>query len=155
MHVIEADLANPAHQQAIVELTDAYARDPFGDGRPLEDEVRERLIDGLRSHPTTLVMLAYEGDQPIGIATCFLGFSTFYAKPLVNIHDLAVLAGRRGQGVGRRLLGAVEQKARELGCCRLTLEVVEHNRARELYESFGFSKALPATGRALFLTKPL
>jgi len=30
--VVEADLSQPAHQQAILELTDTYARDPMGQG---------------------------------------------------------------------------------------------------------------------------
>jgi len=42
-------------------------------------------------------------------------------------------------GVGRALLEAVEARALELGCCKLTLEVHEDNlRARRLYEHFGF-----------------
>jgi GNAT superfamily N-acetyltransferase len=155
MHVVEADLQNRAHQQAILYLTDAYASDPMGNGRPLDPEVRARLIAGLRSIPTSVVLLAYEGDAPIGIATCFLGFSTFAARPLLNIHDLAVVPARRGQGVGRQLLHAAEEKARELECCKLTLEVMEHNPARRLYESYGFAQAqnLPEGGGALFFTK--
>jgi GNAT superfamily N-acetyltransferase len=157
MHIIIADLENPAHQRVIVELTDAYARDPLGDGRPLADDVRERLIDGLRAHPTTLVFLAYEGDEPIGIATCFLGFSTFYARPLVNVHDLSVLAAHRGQGVGRQLLAAVEAEAQRLGCCKLTLEVLERNPARRLYESCGFEHVEydNDAGMSLFYAKTL
>ena len=137
--VIEADLDAPQHQEAIVSLINAYARDPMGDGRDLPPEVRERLIPGLRRHPTTLVFLAFDGERPAGIAVCFLGFSTFAARPLINIHDLAVVPEYRGQGVGRLLLGRVEAKGRELGCCKLTLEVRNDNhRAQRLYQKAGF-----------------
>jgi ribosomal protein S18 acetylase RimI-like enzyme len=156
--IVEANLTRPDHQQAVVELTDAYAMDPMGNGQPLAPAIRAALILGLQRHPTTLVLLAYQGSKAVGIATCFYGFSTFAARPLINIHDLAVLPEHRGQGVGRRLLDAVEGKARALGCCKLTLEVREGNsRARRLYAAAGFGQAVcrAPTGGALFLSKPL
>jgi ribosomal protein S18 acetylase RimI-like enzyme len=73
------------------------------------------------------------------MAVCFIGFSTFAARPLLNIHDFAVAGAFRGQRVGARLLEHIEQKARELGCCKLTLEVKDDNHAaRRLYKRFGF-----------------
>lgn len=156
--IVEADLDRPEHADAVLALVDAYARDPMGDGAPLASEVLENLVPGLRAHPTTLVFLAHRGDAPVGIAVCFRGFSTFKARPLVNIHDLAVLPGERGRGTGRRLLEAVERKARDLGCCKLTLEVQEDNRrARRVYAAAGFDRAryVEAAGGALFLSKPL
>ncbi len=130
----------------------------MGDGKPLAPEVQNALIPGLRHHPTTLIFLAYQGDVAIGIAVCFLGFSTFAAKSLINIHDLAVLSGYRGLGIGRQLLEAVERKAQTLDCCKLTLEVLEHNhRARRVYEAAGFAQATyqEEAGGALFLAKLL
>jgi len=156
--IIEADLAHPDHARDVVSLTQTYALDPMGNGAALDPAVAGRLITGLREHPTTLILLAYSGDRAVGIATCFRGFSTFRARPLLNVHDLAVAPDHRGRGVGARLLAAVEQKARELGCCRLTLEVQEHNaNARRLYGRAGFAQMVygaPAGG-ALFYVKPL
>jgi ribosomal protein S18 acetylase RimI-like enzyme len=104
------------------------------------------------------VFLAYDGEVPVGVAVCFLGFSTFAAKPLVNLHDVAVVPTHRGRGVGRALLAAVEAKARELGCCKRTLEVLDKNeRALRTYRAAGFTRyALQAgAGAAIFLTKAL
>jgi GNAT superfamily N-acetyltransferase len=154
--IVEADLTRPEHQRDVVAMTAAYALDAMGNGRALSPEVLERLIPGLREHPTTLIFLAYDDQKPVGIATCFLGFSTFAARPLINVHDLAVLPGYRGTGVGRALLDAVQQRARERGCAKLTLEVQEHNlRARRVYEAAGFSHALyvESSGGALFYAK--
>lgn len=156
--IVEADLNRMEHQQAVVALIDAYARDPMGNGKPLAQEVRRALIPGLQQHPTTVIFLAYQADTAIGIALCFRGFSTFAARPLINIHDLAVLPAYRGQGVGRRLIEQVERKARNLGCCKLTLEVQENNhRARQVYEAMGFAQTqyVEAAGSSLFLSKPL
>ena len=139
-------------------LLDAYAADPMGNGAPLSGEVRRTIIPGLREHPTTIIFLAYQRDEAVGLAVCFRGFSTFNARPLINIHDLAVLPTCHGQGVGRQLLQAVERKARLLGCCKLTLETQENNhRVRRVYEAAGFAQAVyeEAAGGALFLTKSL
>ena len=158
VEIVEADLDRPEHQKAVLELTDAYARDSMGNGKPLSDEVRRNLISGLREHPTTAIFQAYQGRNAIGIANCFIGFSTFAARPLINIQDLAVLPGHREQGIGRLLLEAVERKGREIGCCKLTIEVQENNhRARHVYASVGFSQAVyvEAAGGALFLSKLL
>ena len=78
-------------------------------------------------------------DEPAGIAVCFFGFSTFRARPLLNVHDLAVMPKYRRQGVGSALLRECENRALRAGCCKLTLEVQDDNlRARALYERFGF-----------------
>jgi GNAT superfamily N-acetyltransferase len=136
----EADLANPVHAAAIVAVLDSYARDPMGGGEPLSADVRARLLPGLRSHPTTLVLLAFDEGEAVGIAVCFFGFSTFQGRPLLNVHDLAVLPARRGAGIGRALLAAAEAHARRRGCCKLTLEVQDQNhRARAVYARFGFT----------------
>ena len=60
---------------------------------------------------------------------------------MLNVHDMAVVDGQRGRGIGRRLLEAVEQEARARGCCKITLEVRDDNdTARHLYDRFGFGQ---------------
>jgi hypothetical protein len=54
-----ADLSSPADAAAYVAMLDMYSRDPLGDAKPLDDDVRERIVPGLLEHPTTLVWLAY------------------------------------------------------------------------------------------------
>lgn len=154
----EADLSRPDHQAATVHLLNAYAMDPMGDGRPLSEAARRDVIPGLQQHPTTLVFLAYRNAEPVGLAICFRGFSTFAARPLINISDYFVLQEHRGSGIGRLLLATIEQHARHLGCCRITLEVQENNQhARSVYAAAGFAQAVyvPEAGGALSLSKPL
>lgn len=152
--ILPADLTNPRHQKAVIDLLDHYAREPLGGGGPLAQDVRERLIPGLRSHPSALVLLAWQNDIPAGIALCFEGFSTFNAKRLINIHDLAVHADFRGQGIGRALLRAVEALARHRGCCKITLEVRHDNViAQTLYRAEGYTE--PGNEKHLFWAKKL
>ena len=156
--IVQADLDNGKHQEAILQMLDAYSQDPMGDGKPLAPEVRRALIPGLKKHPTTIIFLAYAKRAPVGIAVCFKGFSTFAARPLINIHDFAVLPECRGKGVGRLLLQAVEDKAIGLGCCKLTLETQENNtKARRIYKAAGFAQAVyqAEAGGSLFYSKPL
>ena len=114
-------------------------------------------MSGLKAQSSSLVLLAYEADAAVGAAVCFFGFSTFKARPLLNVHDLAVVPGQRGRGIGRALLAAAEDRARARGCCKLTLEVQEANaRARGLYRSFGFRDyAIGDWESTRFLEKPI
>jgi GNAT superfamily N-acetyltransferase len=158
IRVVEADLATAEHARVVRKLTDAYARDPLGNGASLGRDVLDRLVPGLLATPTSIVFLAYAGDEPAGIATCFRGFSTFKARPLLNIHDVGVRPEYRGRGVGHALVSAAVAKARVLGCCRVTLEVQERNGpARRLYEREGFvhAHAKSSAGGALFFMKDL
>jgi ribosomal protein S18 acetylase RimI-like enzyme len=55
-------------------------------------------------------------------------------------------------------LEAVEAKASELGCCKLTLEVMDKNhQAVNMYQAAGFERyALQEeAGAAIFMSKPL
>jgi len=158
VEIVEADLTRQDHQKAVIDLIDAYAKDPMGNGDPLPGDVKSALIPGLKEHPTTLIFLGMINGEAVGIAVCFIGFSTFAARPLINVHDLAVLPGFRGSGVGRQLLAGVERKARDLGCCKVTLEVLENNhRALKLYAAAGFARATYTVeaGGALFFAKKL
>jgi ribosomal protein S18 acetylase RimI-like enzyme len=152
----EGNFADAGDAAAIVTVLDSYASDPAGGGAPLTREVRERLVPALRGQPTALVLLAFVGPTPVGIAVGFFGLSTFQARPLLNIHDLAVIAAYRGKGVGRALLREAEKRALARGCCKLTLEVQDANaRARGLYASFGFEDFVVAGSATRFLSKPL
>ncbi|HET6883011.1 MAG TPA: GNAT family N-acetyltransferase, partial [Pirellulales bacterium] len=101
IQIVKADLSNAHHQDAVLAMMNAYSRDPMGDGKPLSEFARQHLVDGLRNHPTTVVFLALEGALPRGIATCFGGFSTFAARPLINISDFYIDPDFRGRGLGR------------------------------------------------------
>lgn len=158
--IVEADLNDPRHQSAVLCMMDNYSADPMGDAKPLSDFARRNLISGLRTHPTTLVFLAFRGDQPCGIATCFRGFSTFAAKPLINVSDFFVEPAFRGQGIGRLLLEAILEEAKRKDCCKLTLEVQQNNsRARSIYEKFGFKQAVYAAdaegGGSLYMVRSI
>ena len=150
IEIVEADYRDDEHCKAIKHLTNSYAKDEMGGAEPLAEEVLSKMIDGLRETSNAFTILAYLDGEPVGIANCFIGFSTFEAQKLINIHDLAVIPEARGRGIGENLLETVQKKARKLNCCKLTLEVREDNPASHLYERFGFENHNP---RMWFMTK--
>ena len=158
--VLPVDYTDHAHREALVMLLNAYALDPMGGGEGLTKDVKDRLCDELAQRPQAFSFIAWNGSGPqtqaVGLINCMEGYSTFKAKPLMNIHDIAVLPTHRGAGVGQALLAAAEQLARQRGCCKLTLEVLTGNhRALSSYLRFGFAPyALdPAAGQASFMQK--
>ncbi len=156
LRICRADYSNPVHAAAVVMLLDAYAQDPAGGGEGLSDFAKSRLVPELAARPHAFSVLAFDGEQPVGLINCIEGFSTFACKPLVNVHDVAVLPGHRGQRVGEKMLELAEAIARERGACKMTLEVLQGNQsAIRLYERIGFAayQLDPAMGQAQFFQK--
>lgn len=154
--ILALDLAEPAHRQALTALLQHYACDPMGGGQPLAQAVLAALPQALAARTDYAGFLARCEGEWVGLLNAFEGFSTFAARPLLNIHDLVVHAGWRGRGVARHLLGAAQAHALRRGCCKLTLEVLSANRpALARYRAFGFAAYTldPAAGQALFLQK--
>jgi len=153
-----ANLKNPRDAHDYQAQLAAYALDPMGGGQALPPHRLRRVIEDLQEMPQAHLFLARVAEQAVGFATCFSAYSTFRARPLWNIHDIAVLTEYRGRGIGRALLDAIAESARGAGCCKLTLEVREDNPvAASLYQKTGFSTA-QIEGRAvqyLFLEKAL
>lgn len=143
---------------AVVAILDEYARDPMGGGEGLGEEVKGRLVEELAKRRWIRTLLAEVCGEAVGLLVAVEGFSTFAGRPLMNIHDVAVREAWRGRGVGGALLGEAERWARELGACKLTLEVLEGNEgAQRLYRRLGFVayQLSEATGRAEFWEKVL
>lgn len=158
IELLIADYENRQHQEDLVYLLDAYAADPMGGGEPLSEHTRNTLCAELASRPQVFSVLCYVDGRPAGLCNCVEGFSTFKARPLVNIHDIAVVSEFRGMGLSHRMLEKTEEIARERNCCKLTLEVLQGNEvAQRSYLSYGFSgyELDPELGKAMFWEKPL
>jgi GNAT superfamily N-acetyltransferase len=158
IEIVEADLSTPSHAEAVVQLMDEYALDPMGGGKGLSDYVKANLSAELAKRKTAHVVLAFVNRKPAGLIVCLEGFSTFACKPLLNIHDVIVALPHRGRGLSKLLLQKAEAIAISLGCCKLTLEVLEGNHvAQSAYKAYGFRgyELDPQMGKALFWEKKL
>ena len=151
-----ADYGCASDAAAVVTLLDAYASDSAGGGKPLSDFAKTHLVRELAARPQAYTVLAFDGDQPVGLVNCIEGFSTFACKPLVNVHDVAVLASHRGRGVAAQMLALAERQALARGAVKMTLEVLSGNEpAVNLYRRIGYEgyQLDPAMGTAQFFQK--
>ena len=156
--IIQADLTNPIHAKALIILLNSYALDAMGGGEALSDFTKANLAKEINKRSDTTVILAFDGDKPAGVINCIEGFSTFACKPLINIHDVYVSADFRGKGIATKLLQEAELLARNKGCCKITLEVLEGNKpAKQAYLKLGFDgyELDPEMGKAMFWQKKL
>ncbi len=157
-HVELVDYQNPQQADELLSLLSSYATDVMGGGEDLLPHVKENLILALSEHPGAFSLIAYVEGEAAGMANCFMGFSTFACAPLVNIHDFAVAPKYRGLQLSQLMLAKVEAIARERGCCKVTLEVLQGNTvAQNAYRKSGFAgyELDAEQGHALFWQKKL
>jgi GNAT superfamily N-acetyltransferase len=106
------------------------------------DEVtatEEQLVDVLfGERPAAEVLLAYEGESPVGFALFFHNFSTWLGRPGLYLEDLFVKPEKRGKGYGRALLVELAKIARDRGCGRMEWAVLDWNEpAIKFYRAIG------------------
>lgn len=154
IQIIKADLSNPLHCQAEIELMKMYMEDKMGGVEPLDEKGNHKLISGLKEIPNILIFLAIKEERFVGLTNGFVNFATFTVKKFLNIHDVIVNPNYRGKGIGKMLLEKNVTWAREkLGCSKVTLEVRDDNLvAKSLYKSLGFKDSDPPM---LYWTKML
>jgi ribosomal protein S18 acetylase RimI-like enzyme len=123
----------------------------------LSEYARTHLVSELAARSYAFSILAFDGDRaPVGLVNCLEGFSTFKCRPLVNVHDVAVLPAYRGRGIAKAMLAEAEHQARRRGAVKMTLEVLSGNTvALALYRRIGYGayQLDPALGTAQFMQK--
>jgi GNAT superfamily N-acetyltransferase len=106
------------------------------------DEVtatEEQLLDVLfGERQAAEVLLAFEGDSPVGFAVYFYNFSTWLGRAGLYLEDLFVKPDKRGKGYGRALLVELAKIARDRGCGRMEWAVLDWNEpAIKFYRALG------------------
>lgn len=144
IEVIVGDIKNVEHQQAMLSQLDLYMRDPMGGQGAMSEKLASEILSGLMVQPNFVFFLAKCNNEFAGFANCFVNFSTFKAKQLINIHDFAVAPQFRNKGIGKELMNGIFNYSLENHFCKVTLEVRHDNpKAQNLYKSLGFSECNP------------
>jgi ribosomal protein S18 acetylase RimI-like enzyme len=110
----------------------------------------ERIIE----EPDSEYLLAAPaaGEPAAGVVQLRYRWSVWRASHDCLLEDLYVAADARGAGLGRALVQATIDRARERGSRRIELDTAERNEAAvALYRSFGFDDRAYEGGRALLL----
>ncbi len=156
--VLQASYTNPVHAEAICHVLNGYAQDPMGEGTAIAGRGAAASARGTGQAPSCLQRAGFRQRRTGGAGQLFRRFSTFACRPLVNVHDVAVMKDFRGLGLSQKMLQKVEDIARQRGCCKITLEVLGGNAvAQASYAKFGFAAGMfdPAHGPMEFWIKPL
>jgi len=101
----------------IEELFEAPGRRPRG-------YTRGRGREGFRhavADPDSDVLLAVDGDRVVGMASVYVDYLSIRDGWRCWLQDLVVTSSRRGSGIGKMLLDAATEWARERGCTHLDL----------------------------------
>jgi len=110
--------------------------------REVMDQAVARVVDrALTSATADAVVLAAvdAAGRGLGFVHIHATSDFFTGEKHGHVSDLVVASAAEGRGVGRALMAAAEQWARDQGYRLLSLNVFEENhRARELYTRLGY-----------------
>lgn len=130
---IRVRLAGPRDCEALIALLDNPAH------------AREQVLAWLETPGTTLLVAQSE----VGVLAVAVLLTRIMPKPgggmhkVVEVDNLVVHADQRGQRIGRRLLAAVVEWARQRRAAQVEVMVGDTNPdARRFYEAFGFASSV-------------
>jgi GNAT superfamily N-acetyltransferase len=92
--------------------------------------------DYLCERPPIECDLAFEGEEPVGIATWYWTYASFAAARGIYLEDLFVRPEFRGRGTGKALLAGLARRALKAGAGRVEWSVLDWNKPSiDFYES--------------------
>jgi ribosomal protein S18 acetylase RimI-like enzyme len=143
---VSVRLAGPGDVEVVARLL-AEFNEHNGRDWPPEAAIRagvERLI----ARDDTEYLLG--GDPPAGVVGLRYRYGVWWDGEDCNVEDVFVRADARGTGLGRALVSAAIDRARERGCRRMELDTGADNApAQGLYRSLGFQD------HGIFMRRPI
>jgi GNAT superfamily N-acetyltransferase len=132
---------SPQQMDPLLPLIAAYQR--FYEVADVDDE-RNRAFFSRFLAPSEDGMLlgAWRGEELVGYACLYWHFTTLVPAETVLMNDLFVAGNQRGKGIGRALIEASAQVARERGAHHLEWATAPDNvAAQRLYDSTGAERS--------------
>ena len=103
-------------------------------------EKASKYISARFNDGDSIIYVAENGDQELaGFVQLYPSFCSVSAVPILILYDLFVDHSKRSNGIGRSLMNAARDFARENGYKRLELSTAKDNYiGQSLYESLGY-----------------
>ena len=122
--------------RAIGQLLHDFNRE-FDEPTPAVETLAQRVAHLLQGVDTVVLLV---GDGPDGLAVLRFREAIWSSGQECYLAELYVIPARRGNGLGRALMEAALQDARDRGADSMEIGVDEPDQAaRHLYESLGFA----------------
>ena len=135
----EVRAAKPGEEEAVVVLYEWLFAPPGS--RPAAWDVKRATVavrEAIESHDACVLVAEAEGGSLIGFCTAYQDIHSVRFGYRAWVEDLAVAPERRSEGVGKALLGAARDWARERGATHLELDSAEARAdAHRFYEREG------------------
>jgi GNAT superfamily N-acetyltransferase len=148
-------LATADDVEAVSSLIASF-RDWWGKDKPELEQIRDTAAMLLSDPATDFLLAARDGRDAEAVCQMRYRLSLWTGADDCWLEDLFVEEVARGGGLGRALVSAAIDRARERGCRRIELDVNEQNtEAIAFYESLGFTTEPKPPGRTLFVSRKL
>ncbi len=103
----------------------------------VEVTVEQLINDGFSDNSKFNLFVAEENSIIVGMALFYERYSTWKGR-IIHLEDLIVTNKKRGSGIGIALYTAVLKHGYDLGCKRITWDVLDWNTpAKDFYKSTG------------------
>lgn len=128
--------AGPQDVNKIAELILELAHFEKAPGEVIADE-QTLLRNGFSENPLFLAWVAEIDDEIVGMALCYVRYST-WKGPVLYLEDLIVTKSFRGRGLGKKLFETCLNFAKSQGYPRMLWQVLDWNQpAIDFYEAYG------------------
>jgi ribosomal protein S18 acetylase RimI-like enzyme len=135
---VEVRRADAVDVEELAPLFDAYRR--FY-GRAGDPEAARRFLRDRLERAESVAFIARDESGAMGFTQLYPSFSSVALGGIFVLNDLYVAPRARRRGVGRSLITAAVDHARDAGAVRLTLSTARSNTvAQALYESMGWRR---------------
>lgn len=130
MPKLKIQVASKSDHSTLVELAKEFHRE---DGHPLKKSSPRAIRRLLAGSPLGNIYLLRLGQQVVGYFALCYTMSIEFGGVVVILDDLYLQAEYRGQGIGRRVLAAVEKLARQKKAVQIFLEVEYKNKLAQSF----------------------
>lgn len=134
----------PAHPGDIPALCDLlgllFAQEAdFAPDRARQERGLRLIVEDPR---VGMILVARDGGSVLGMVNLLFTVSTAMGARVMLLEDMVVRPGRRGAGIGRRLIDAAIARAAAEGCPRITLLTdADNDAAQRFYGRAGFRRS--------------